>query len=314
MRKLFVLVSVLLSGCVISCVGQSDLQALRADLTALERERRQGDQQFAERLETLDTRVTLPEKGQVDLRRELAQTIASNEELRVEIQQLRGTVEEIQHNMKQGLGPTAEMRDIFATKLAELETRLATLEYRVDPTGSLSLPSTEDQPTAALQPESDSPNVARPPQPARVTPPAVTTRPTTLPQSTPTPTSDAEERLYKRALQEYQKSNYEVAIVLFKQFLREYPQASLTGHAQYWIGESLYAQKQYEAAIVAFDEVVQRYPGDTKVPAATLKQGFAFAALKDTRNARFFLQQVQKKYPGSSEAQQATDRLEQLTQ
>jgi tol-pal system protein YbgF len=133
----------------------------------------------------------------------------------------------------------------------------------------------------------------------------------TAPQPGP-PTDDGGDRLYKRALQEYQNANYEVAIVLFKQFLRQYPQAPLTGHAQYWIGEALYAQKQYEAAIVAFDEVVQKYPDDAKVSAAILKQGFAFAALKDDRNARFFLQQVQKKYPNTPEAQQATEKLKQI--
>ena len=62
----------------------------------------------------------------------------------------------------------------------------------------------------------------------------------------------------------------------------------LWGSAQYWIGDSLYAQKQFEAAIVAFDEVIRKYPEDNKVPAALLKQGYAFAELKDVRNARFF--------------------------
>jgi tol-pal system protein YbgF len=251
MRRLLVCVSLLLAGVATSCVSQSDLQALRADLTALERERRQRDQDITERLGTLSTRLALPEQGQVDLRRELAQIVAANDELRVEVQKLRGNLQEVQHRTQLDMGPNA--RDVFATKLD---------------------------------------------QPGTLTPPG--------------PTDDAGDRLYKRALQEYQDGNHEVAIVLFKQFLRQYPQTPLTGHAQYWIGESLYAQKQYEAAIVAFDEVVQKHPNDVKVPAAILKQGFAFSALKDTRNARFFLQQVQKKYPDSPEARQATEKLQQL--
>jgi tol-pal system protein YbgF len=133
-----------------------------------------------------------------------------------------------------------------------------------------------------------------------------------MPPSSPSPTDDEAERLYKRALQEYQQNNYEVAIVLFKQYLRQYPKAPLAGNAQYWVGESLYAQKQYEAAIVAFDEVLRKYPDDSKVPPALLKQGYAFAELKDVRNARFFLQQVQQKYPNSAEAQQAAEKLKQL--
>jgi tol-pal system protein YbgF len=307
MRRLLVCVSLLLVGVLTSCVSQSDLQALRADLTALERERRQRDQDITERLGTLNTRLASPEQGQIDLRRELAQIVAAQDELRVEVQKLRGNIQEVQHRTQQGMGPDA--RDVFATKLAELETRLAALEYRVDPTGSLTPPPSETRPPAAAAP-SDAPAPTAPPVPAPATRPVVPTQPGTL--TPPEPTDDAGDRLYKRALQEYQDGNYEVAIVLFKQFLRQYPQTPLTGHAQYWIGESLYAQKQYEAAIVAFDEVVQKHPNDAKVPAAILKQGFAFSALKDARNARFFLQQVQKKYPDSPEAQQATEKLQQL--
>jgi tol-pal system protein YbgF len=117
------------------------------------------------------------------------------------------------------------------------------------------------------------------------------------------------ERLYEQALADYQRGNYEGAVVNFKQVLRQAPTASQAGHAQYLIGESLYALQQYEAAIVAFDEVVQKYPQDVRVAAALLKMGYAFAELKDSRNAQFFLQQVQKRYPNSSEAQQATEKL-----
>jgi tol-pal system protein YbgF len=123
---------------------------------------------------------------------------------------------------------------------------------------------------------------------------------------------DEADSLYKRAIKEQQQGNHEVAIVLYKQFLRQYPKASTAGHAQYGIGESLYAQKQYEAAIVAFDEVIRKYPNDNRIPAALLKQGYAFAELKDVRNARFFLQQVQQKYPNSPEARQAEEKLRQL--
>jgi tol-pal system protein YbgF len=126
------------------------------------------------------------------------------------------------------------------------------------------------------------------------------------------PETPVADQLYKRALKDYQEKNYEVAVVNFKQYLKQAPKSPQAGNAQYLIGESLYAQKQYEAAIVAFDEVVQKHSQDPKVAAAMLKQGYAFAELKDTRNARFFLQQVQKKYPNSPEAQQAAEKLKQL--
>ncbi len=118
--------------------------------------------------------------------------------------------------------------------------------------------------------------------------------------------------VYQKALQGYQGGNYEVALVLFKQFIRQNPRSPLAGEAQYWIGESLYRRRQFEAAIVAFDEVVQKYPQSDKIPTALLKTGYAFVELQDLRNARFFLQQVQKKYPKTPEAQQAVVKLREI--
>ena len=50
----------------------------------------------------------------------------------------------------------------------------------------------------------------------------------------PAQTDEGSDRLYQRARQEYQGGNYEGAIVLFKQLLRQYPKGPLAGHAQSW--------------------------------------------------------------------------------
>jgi tol-pal system protein YbgF len=307
MKRLLLLISLLCSGFVVGCVTQGELQALRADVAALERNRSQQKEEVASRLGALDTSLERPD---ADMRRELAQNLASTEELRVDVQGLRGHMQELQHSMQNGVGPSAEMRDIFATKLAELETRLAALEQRVDPEGRAALRfPTEPRPPGS-PPAAPAPSQVTPIPSAPATRPPATSSPP--PPALETEADEAADRLYQRARQEYEAGNHEVAIVLFKQLLRQYPQAPLAGNAQYWLGESLYAQQQFEAAIVAFDEVVQKYAKNNKVPAAILKQGFAFGALDDKRNARFFLQQVQRKYPDSPEAEQASKRLQEL--
>ena len=137
-------------------------------------------------------------------------------------------------------------------------------------------------------------------------------RPEPRPVQTPSRDDPQAARLFQRARGSYQQGDYEVAIILFKQYLRQYPRASQAGDAQYWIGESLYAQKEFNAAIVAFDEVIQEYPQSDRVASSTLKVGLSFANLEDQPNARFFLQQVQENFPNSSEAQLATEKLKQL--
>jgi len=332
MKHWVVIISLLLPGLFAGCASQQDLQALRADVVALESQRSPREKEVGQRLQMLSEQLVRFEQSQTEVRRELAQAKAAAEELRVETQRLRGEMQETRQRTRRGLEQTPETRDIFATKLAELQTRLGSLESRLEggappaPAQPLAaMPEPAKPPVVAPEPVRPSPQAQPAPQPAPATtkptsPPAPAPAPATKPPTAPQPTQtanvpaggDEAERLYKRAVQEQQQGNHEVAIVLFKQFLRQHPKASIAGTAQYGIGESLYSQKQFEAAIVAFDEVIRKYPNDSKIPAALLRQGFAFAELKDVRNARFFLQQVQQKYPDSPEARQATEKLKQL--
>lgn len=290
MQRMLFLLTLLGFGLIVGCASQENVQALRAEITSIERQLAQRDRGAVDQLKALDQRLANLEQSQAKARRDLAQSIAASEALHLETQRLQGRVQETRHRMQRHATPSAEMRDLLATRIAELDTRLKALESR----------SAATQPRAPAPPPAPRKRASKPPPPAK---------------SPPTPPRDkSANRSYDRALQEYRRGNYEVAIVLFKQFLRQHPKATQAPQAQYWIGESLYAQRQYEAAIVAFDEVIQKYPHNTHVPTALLKQGYAFAELKDLRNARFFLQQVLKRYPQRSEARQAEEKLKQLKQ
>ena len=82
MKRLLVLSSVLLLGGVVGCVGQDDLQALRADVMALERQRASRERDTEQRVQALNERLTRLEKSQGDVRREMAQAISAAQELR----------------------------------------------------------------------------------------------------------------------------------------------------------------------------------------------------------------------------------------
>ncbi len=303
-----------MTGCVVT---QGEIQALRADIAALERDRNQQRREVAGRLKRLESRMSQPDS---DLRRELAQTIVAADDMRVELSTLRGHVEELQYRARSGAGTSAETGEILNDRLAEIEARLFALEQRVDPqlSGSLSAATTDRKSASESIPQGlstpapgrdVSARMAQPP--ARPLPP---TRPSAQKQTEPESeiADGSAKRLYERAKKEYDAKNYDVAAVLFKQLLRDHAQNDLAGNAQYWLGETFYAQRQYEAAIVAFDEVIQKYGDSGKVPASILKQGFAFAALDDSRNARFFLEQVQRRFPDSAEARRAGERLKTL--
>ena len=342
--------SVLLgSGIMTGCVGEVDLQVLRADMEILQHNYHQHDEQLARQLETVEMRLAKP-------RQELAPITATIVGLRAEIQHFHDTLQDLRDMVH-----TAEVTDEMQEKLSQLEARLTELQRLTDakekpavkrqkpqpapsqPVAQKQAPKErpiakhkEPQPTAP-KPAAPAPaTVAKAAEPTPVKPVSEARQPAkpngsaepaktaksdsnpsqpTIPQPSPAsqiPPDETEVRLYERGLRAYQAGDYKGALEFLRHFLNQYAKSPLAGNVQYWIGESLYAQHQYKAAITAFDHVVQKYPNDTKVPAAMLNQGLAFVKLQDVQRARFFLQQVQEKYADSLEADQAKATLQQM--
>lgn len=120
------------------------------------------------------------------------------------------------------------------------------------------------------------------------------------------------EDAYQAAYSDYAAGRYKLAGEAFREFLRHYPNTEVSDNAQYWIGESLYAQGDFPAAIIEFRAVVDNYPKGDKVPAALLKIGIANARLNNNGEARKSFDQVIRRYPKSPEAALAKERLAQL--
>lgn len=118
--------------------------------------------------------------------------------------------------------------------------------------------------------------------------------------------------IYQEALKLYKKGEYENARKLFEKLLKEYPNSSLAGNAQFWIGEIYFSQKQFEEAILAYQKAIKKYPKNVKIPGALLKQALSFAALGDKNTAKVLLNQLIKKYPKTEQAKIAQRKLKNL--
>src|SRR5262245_61645694 len=104
MKRVFVLVGLLLPGLLTGCASDRELQALRADTSALERQSSERQQTAESRLQNLGDRVAQFEKSQADTRRDLARTVATLDELRIQMQRLQGDIQETQHRVRRGAG------------------------------------------------------------------------------------------------------------------------------------------------------------------------------------------------------------------
>lgn len=85
---------------------------------------------------------------------------------------------------------------------------------------------------------------------------------------------------YKAALNLYNERKYEQSIVMFEDFIAEYPNETLTVNAYYWIGENYYAGKKWSTALDMFRRVLDVYPNHHKVSDARLKAAMCYMQLE----------------------------------
>ena len=123
---------------------------------------------------------------------------------------------------------------------------------------------------------------------------------------------NAEQDLYKRALELIRQNKPEQARRLLLDFKDKYPQSKLMPNVLYWIGETYYSQDQFAKSILTFKQVMQNFPKHHKAVHALLKIAYAYERLNDTNNALFYLKILTQDYPGSEAARKAREKLKQL--
>ncbi|HEX2531918.1 MAG TPA: tol-pal system protein YbgF [Burkholderiaceae bacterium] len=121
-----------------------------------------------------------------------------------------------------------------------------------------------------------------------------------------------EQKAYDAALVLFKSGDYKDAGAAFFDFLRRYPQSGYAASAQYWLGNTYYAQREYRNAISAQQAVVKNYPDSPKAADALLNIASCYTELKDRSSARKTLQTLIAKYGNSSAAQTAKERLASL--
>ena len=70
-----------------------------------------------------------------------------------------------------------------------------------------------------------------------------------------------------------------------RSFIQRYPNDSLAGNAQYWLGETYYVRKDYNNAAAVFAEGYQKYPKGGKAADNLLKLGMALGQLGQKTDA-----------------------------
>ena len=233
-------------------------------------------------------------------REQQAKTAIEIGNIREEMRDVSGRLEENNHLVKRAIERDTTSQDDMGSNITDLKDRISELELKVSRINAYLGIKIDDQQQG--QDISKTPTVAQVPVPQAKAP----EKPV---PDIKKPDVPPEETLYNLTLRLYREEKYEEAIAGFKNFIKKFPKSKLADNAQYWVGESYMALKQYEQAILAFQTVIKKYPKGNKVPNAILRQALAFYEIKDKTSARLLLKKLIKKYPRSSEAKIAKAKL-----
>lgn len=193
-----------------------------------------------------------------------------------QIRKLRGDLEEISGNPERLKGDRQEIQ----TRLNDLSARLRVIENLV---GAGEIKS------SAKDPKADQAQAK-----------ALETQKEGKP--------DLKESYYE-AFKDYKSGKYDEAREKFQAFLKQFPDASLSSGAQFWIGECYYMEGNIEKAILEYEMVIKNYPKGEMVPHALWKQGLSFLKIGDKTSARILLEKLSTDYPDTHQAQLARSTL-----
>ncbi|MCB2056806.1 MAG: tol-pal system protein YbgF, partial [Novosphingobium sp.] len=113
---------------------------------------------------------------------------------------------------------------------------------------------------------------------------------------------EAPEALYERSNESLLRRQFGDAEAGFSTFVSKYPDHGLAGSAQYWLGETYYAQSDYKRAAQAFLRGYKTYPKSRRAADSLLKLGISLNRLGQGQQACAAYASVSSEYPKAVEA------------
>jgi tol-pal system protein YbgF len=228
----------------------------------------------------------------------------------MEVQQLRGQLEEQQHQME---GMKNRQRELYL----DIDRRMLRLEREGGSSSVTPAAPLNSTAAAATSPATPTTPLTSAPLTTVNSAPSAAVTPATPPQAASPAVADpqqlAQEReAYQQAFELLRELRYEQATVAFRDFLTAYPHGNYAHNAQYWLGEAAYARRDFVQAINDYQALLQNHPRGTKRAEAMLKIGYSYQELKKTEESKKIMEQLIELYPDSTEAGQARNQLRRM--
>jgi tol-pal system protein YbgF len=108
-------------------------------------------------------------------------------------------------------------------------------------------------------------------------------------------------QLYETAYGYLMQRDYTAAQSAFEDFLTRYPQDSLAGNAQYWLGEAHFVRGEYKAAASSFLKGYQNYAGNARAADSLLKLAMSLDRLGQKDAACSSFGELSTRFPNAPE-------------
>ncbi len=198
----------------------------------------------------------------------------------------------------------------------DTDTRIRTLgdEIEAQRTTLAALPALIVQSLPAVAPAPVDP-FAAPTSSTDAEPVSTAPAPAPITSTAPTPSTVglSPTRMFETARADYFAGQYALAISGFESLIRAFPRSESAGDAQFYIGETRFAETKWREAIAAYTTVIQNYKTSSRMPEALYKVGLAQEQIGQTDAARAAWEQAMKSYPDSDGARLSRQGLDRLS-
>ena len=122
----------------------------------------------------------------------------------------------------------------------------------------------------------------------------------------------SEQQLYQMAYDSVINSDFERSIAEFDQYMSVYPNGRFVTNAHYWKGQAYLYLERYSEAKESYEIILNRYEDSAKLPDAMYGLGLAYQGLGNATQARQLLNEIKRRFPNTGVANLADTKLLQL--
>jgi len=119
----------------------------------------------------------------------------------------------------------------------------------------------------------------------------------------------SEQQLYQMAYDSVIKSNFDLSIAEFDQYLSIYPSGRFVTNAHYWKGQAYLYLNRYNEAVESYEIIVNGPQDVAKLPDAMYGLALAYEGMGNNSQARALLNDIKRRFPNTGVANLADTRL-----